>query len=140
MTQGRDAGGAVPCTVRGAGIDLVENARMREALDRWGAHFRNRIFLPSEQAYCESRPTPWRHYAGRFAVKEAVSKAFGTGEGKSLSWLDVEVLRDTNSGAPSVALRGRGRTLADHRGVEQILVSLAHSRDATVAQALLLGR
>lgn len=132
---------AVPpnTVVRGTGIDLVENSRMREALERWGPHFRDRVFLPSEQAYCESAPAPWRHYAGRFAVKEAVSKAFGTGVGKSLSWLDIEVCRDADSGAPSVALRGKGRELAERRGVARILVSLAHSRDATVAQALLLG-
>jgi holo-[acyl-carrier protein] synthase len=125
--------------VRGTGIDLVENERMREALDRWGAHFRDRVFLPSEQAYCESRAAPWRHYAGRFAVKEAVCKAFGTGVGESLSWLDIEVCRDDASGAPSVTLRGKGRELARRRGVARILVSLAHSREATVAQALLLG-
>lgn len=125
--------------VRGTGIDLVENDRMREALDRWGAHFRDRVFLPSEQAYCESRPVPWRHYAGRFAVKEAVSKAFGTGVGKSLTWLDIEVCRDVETGAPSVALRGKAQALAERRGVSRILVSLAHTRDATVAQAILLG-
>jgi holo-[acyl-carrier protein] synthase len=125
--------------VRGTGIDLVENDRMREVLERWGAHFRDRVFLPSEQAYCESRAAPWRHYAGRFAVKEAVSKAFGTGVGASLSWLDMEVIRDAASGAPSVTLRGKGRTLADRQGVAHILVSMAHTHDATVAQALLLG-
>ena len=124
--------------MRGAGIDLVENGRMREALDRWGARFRDRVFLPTEQAYCESRPAPWRHYAGRFAVKEAVSKAFGTGVGKSLSWLDIEVVRDAASGAPAVELRGKARELAERRGVKRILVSLAHSREATVAQALLM--
>lgn len=125
--------------VRGTGIDLVENGRMREALERWGDHFRNRVFLPSEQAYCDSRAAPWRHYAGRFAVKEAVSKAFGTGVGKSLSWLDIEVVRDTATGAPAVALRGKARELAERRGVKRIFVSLAHAHDATVAQALLIG-
>ena len=126
--------------VLGTGIDLVETGRMQEVLDRWGATFRNRVFLPEEQAYCDSQAAAWRHYAGRFAVKEAVSKAFGTGIGPAIGLLDVEVVRDAASGAPSVKLRGRGVVLLDDRGVERILVSLSHTRHYAVAQALLIGR
>ena len=85
MTEGR---------VLGTGIDLVETGRMQEVLGRWGQAFRNRVFLPEEQAYCDSLAAPWRHYAGRFAVKEAVSKAFGTGIGPAIGLLDMEVVRD----------------------------------------------
>ena len=125
--------------VIGIGIDLVENRRMREVLERWGAAFKNRVFLANEQSYCERKPFPHRHYAGRFAVKEAVSKAFGTGVVPHLSWLDIEVVRDGTSGAPSVRLSERGQQLAREQSVGDVLVSLSHTRDFTVAQAILVG-
>ncbi len=129
-----------PDTVLGIGVDLVETGRLRRALAAWGPRFKERVFRASERRYCEAKPVPWRHYAGRFAVKEAVSKAFGVGIGTHIGWLDIEVLRDEASGAPSVALFGNGRKLARKRGVRRILVSLSHSRTNAVAQALLLGR
>lgn len=126
--------------VIGAGIDLVENERMQAVLDRWGAAFRNKVFLPSEQAYCEQKAFPCRHYAARFAVKEAVAKAFGTGVTAQLSWRDIEVLRDGESGAPSVRLSRRGRCLADRRCIVDILISLSHTHNYAVAQAILVGQ
>jgi len=125
--------------VLGIGIDLVENERMRRALRRWRGAFGDKVFLPSERDYCESRGEPWRHYAGRFAVKEAVSKAFGTGVGEHIGWLDIEVLRDEKSGAPSVRLKAHGQKLARRRGVKAILVSLSHTHHYAVAQAVLTG-
>lgn len=126
--------------VLGLGIDLVETDRLRRALDAWGARLKRRLFREAERAYCESRACPWRHYAGRFAVKEAVGKAFGTGIGGRIGWLDMEVRRDARSGAPVVEFFGAGRRLARSRGVRRALVSLSHGRHAAVAQALLLGR
>ena len=123
----------------GMGIDLVENGRMRKALRRWNRAFKEKIFLPRERAYCETRAEPWNHYAGRFAVKEAVSKAFGTGVSKHIGWLDIEIVRDHKTGAPSVRLSKKGLKLAKKRGVKQVLVSLAHTRHYAVAQALLVG-
>jgi holo-[acyl-carrier protein] synthase len=125
--------------VVGTGIDLVENDRMREMLDRWAGRFRNRIFLPGEQAYCESKASPWLYYSGRFAVKEAVSKAFGTGIGTSLGWLDIEVVRDAQSGKPSIQLSAKGRAFAARCGVGDVLVSLSHTHHFAIAQALLLS-
>ena len=124
--------------VLGIGVDLVENERMRAVLDRWGAHFKSRVFLPAEQCYCEACGRPWQHYAGRFAVKEAVSKALGTGIGQPVGWLDIEVVRGA-SGAPAVQLHGGARKLACRRGAGRVLVSLAHTRNYAVAQAVLLG-
>jgi len=118
---------------------MVENRRMREMLDKWDRRFKDRVFLSSEQEYCDSKACPCDHYAGRFAVKEAVSKAFGTGVGPSLGWLDVEVVRDPLSGAPSVKLSPKARAYAESRGVSRILVSLSHTRTHTVAQAVLAG-
>jgi holo-[acyl-carrier protein] synthase len=125
--------------VLGTGIDLVEIARMQQALKRWDAKFKNRVFLEGEQRYCESTAFPWIHYAGRFAVKEAVSKALGTGIGSRLSWLDIEVVRDAVSGAPSVALGRRARALLRERRAGNILISLSHTRSHAVAQALLVS-
>jgi holo-[acyl-carrier protein] synthase len=126
-------------TVLGTGIDLVENDRMQDMMQRWGAKFLNRVFLSAEQTYCNAKAFPCRHYAGRFAVKEAVSKAFGTGLGPSIGWLDIEVVRDEASGAPSVRLDDKGLKLADARGVKSVLVSLSHTKKYAVAQALLIG-
>jgi holo-[acyl-carrier protein] synthase len=125
--------------VLGAGIDIVETARMSETLRRWSGKFKDRVFLAEEQRYCDATASPSRHYAGRFAVKEAVSKAFGTGMGPSLGWLDIEVVRNPRTGAPSVRMGRRGRDLARARGVSEVLVSLSHTRRYAVAQALLLG-
>lgn len=126
--------------VLAVGIDLVESDRVRRAIEAWGDRFVGRVFRADERAYCARQAAPWRHYAGRFAVKEAVAKAFGTGIGDSLGWKDVEVARNPRTGAPTVTLHGRGRRLAAQRGVTRVLVSLAHGRDLAIAQATLVGR
>ena len=126
--------------VLGIGVDLVENDRMLQMLRRWGSNFKNRVFLAREQQYCDAKACPWHHYAGRFAVKEAVSKAFGTGVGPQLAWLDVEVVTDTFSGAPSVRLSEKGKKLAENINAGEILISLSHTRNYSVAQALLTER
>lgn len=125
--------------VLGTGVDLVENGRMREVLARWGSRFKDKVFLDKEQAYCDSKAAPARHYAGRFAVKEAVSKALGTGVGPYLAWLDIEVVRHPSTGAPSVRLSERVQRSVSGIGVSRVLVSLSHTRGFAVAQALVLG-
>jgi holo-[acyl-carrier protein] synthase len=125
--------------VLAVGIDLVESDRVRRAIETWGDRFVGRVFRTDECAYCNRQAAPWRHFAGRFAVKEAVAKAFGTGIGDSLGWKDVEVARNDRTGAPAVTLHGRGRRLAARRGVTRVLVSLAHGRDLAIAQATLVG-
>jgi len=125
--------------ILGTGIDLVENERMQEVLDRWDGRFKKKVFLPKEQKYCESKAFPHHHYAARFAVKEAVSKAFGTGICPHINWLDMEVVRDEASGAPSVRLRGKAKILARDHGASEILISISHTRNYAVASALLIG-
>lgn len=125
--------------VIGTGVDLVENERIRELLEKWGERFKSRIFLPSEQQYCDGKAQPWLYYAGRFAVKEAVSKAFGTGIGTDLNWLDIEVIKNPVSGAPSICLSPHGRCLAERQGVAKVLISLSHTHNFAVAHALLIG-
>lgn len=125
--------------ILGSGIDLVENDRMREILQRWGKRFTNRVFLPGEQAYCDSKAMPYIYYAARFAVKEAVAKAFGTGIGPQLGWLDIEVVNNPYSGAPSVVLAAAGQHLMHDQNANALKISISHTRNFSVAQALLLG-
>lgn len=127
-----------PSSVIGTGIDLVENERMQEMLERWGERFKDKVFLKSEQNYCDAKAAPFRHYAGRFAVKEAVTKAFGTGIGPHIGWLDVEVIRDESTGAPSVKLGEKAKKLASMYKVGDVLVSLSHTKSYAVAHAMIV--
>ena len=77
--------------VLGVGIDQIEVDRIRDSLDKHGEHFLNKIFSSAEQAYCREKANPAPHLAARFAAKEAVSKALGTGFGQEFGWLDAEV-------------------------------------------------
>ena len=125
-------------SVVGAGIDLVEVARIRQVLEQWQDRFTRRVFLEAERRYCESRPHPWMHYAVRFAVKEAVAKAFGTGISPELGWQDIEVMADPATRAPFVRFSPKGQTLAARRCIARVLVSLSHTHNYAVAQAILL--
>ena len=92
-------------SVLGIGIDLVENARIQHSIERFGERFLHRVFTAGEIAYCQSMKFPERHFAARFAAKEALSKAFGTGIGKAMSWKEIDV-RNKPSGEPFVVLEG----------------------------------
>ena len=123
----------------GSGIDLIENGRVDDMMKRWGAHFLDRVFTEREQNYSRGKARPAQHLAGRFAVKEAVSKAFGTGIGPRFGWLDIEVVRDDESGAPAVKLHGKAAVYAAEIGVARILISLSHTRKYAVASAVLIA-
>ncbi|MCG3147891.1 MAG: Holo-[acyl-carrier-protein] synthase [Verrucomicrobiae bacterium] len=122
----------------GTGIDIVETGRVRESVAKFGDRFLHRCFLPDEIAYCQSMKFPELHYAARFAAKEAISKAFGTGIGRQLGWKDMEICKH-DSGAPFVKLHGKGAELATARGVTEVLVSLSHSKDYGAASAIVVG-
>lgn len=124
--------------ILGTGIDIVETGRIRDSLEKFGDRFLNRVFLPGEVAYCHSMKFPALHLATRFAAKEAISKAFGTGIGKQLGWRDLEICR-RGSGEPYVALHGKGAELAKVRGVTGLFVSLSHCKEYAAAQAVLVG-
>ncbi len=124
--------------ILGTGIDIVETARVRDSLGKFGERFLNRCFLAGEIAYCQSMKFPELHFAARFAAKEAVSKAFGTGIGKQLGWRDIEICKRDN-GEPFVQLHGKGLELARARGVAEVLVSLSHCKDYAAANAVLVG-
>jgi holo-[acyl-carrier protein] synthase len=119
----------------GIGVDLCEVDRMRTALARTPS-LRARVFTADEQAYCDLRPDPTQRYAARFAAKEAVLKAMGTGLG-ACSWTEIEVAR-ADSGAPSVQLHGKARALADELGIRSWLLTLTHTHRVAEAIAVAL--
>ena len=124
--------------ILGLGTDIVEVARIAASHARWGEAFLNRILLPAEIAYCLSYRESAPHLAVRFAAKEAISKAFGTGIGAELGWHDMEILRD-DLGRPFIRLHGGGQTLFTARGARQLHLSLSHTRQYATAVAILEG-
>jgi holo-[acyl-carrier protein] synthase len=115
---------------------LVENARIQHSLERFGERFLNRVFTAGEIAYSQSMKFPARHLAARFAAKEAVSKAFGTGIGKPMGWKDIDVRRK-ESGEPFVILEGGAKKLADERGVTAVWITLSHTEHHAMAMIVL---
>ena len=123
-------------SVIGIGIDLVECARIEHSLERFGDKFLHRVFTDGEIAYSMSMKFPARHLAARFAAKEAVSKAFGTGIGKSMSWRDIDVQKKP-SGEPFLVLTGGAERLAEGRNVSKTLVTLSHTDHHAMAVVVL---
>jgi len=122
--------------ILGTGIDIIEVARVQASHERFGEHFLNRILLADEIAYCLSHKIPGPFLAARFAAKEAISKAFGTGIGAQLGWHDMEIRRK-ESGEPYVVLHGQGEKLFRSRGARQLLISLSHTVNYAAATAIL---
>ncbi|MBN8248709.1 MAG: holo-ACP synthase [Verrucomicrobia bacterium] len=124
--------------ILGTGIDLIEVARIEESHRRFGDRFLQRILRPDEIAYCLAMARPGPHLAARFAAKEAVSKALGTGIGAELGWQDIEVRR-RESGQPWIALHDAGAALMQQRQGRLIHLSLSHTASTAVAIAILEG-
>ena len=124
--------------ILGTGIDIVEVARIAASCAKFGDHFVDHILLPAEVAYCRSHKDPMPFYAARFAAKEAVAKAFGTGIGAELNFHDLEICR-RESGAPYVVLHGRGRELFAARGGRALHLSLTHTAQYAAATVVLEG-
>ena len=124
--------------VIGIGVDIVEIARIATIIERHGERFLHRVYTAAELACAGPMRDRTPYYAARFAAKEAVSKAFGTGIRDGLGWLQIEVGRRT-SGAPTVTLHGSGAALAERLGIIEVQVSLSHSEHYAVANALAIG-
>lgn len=125
--------------ILGTGIDMVEVDRIRRAMERHGERFVQRFLLTEEIAYCRSHRDPAPFIAARFAAKEAISKAFGTGIGSALGWQDMEV-RHRPSGQPFVALHGKGDALFIALGATSLHLSITHTAHHAAAMAVLEGR
>ena len=123
-------------SIVGIGLDLVSIARVRSIAERRKDRFLNRLFTEEERAYCLSRASPYASFAGRFAAKEAILKALGTGWSAGVSWLDITVLNDS-AGRPSATVRGRVAELTRKAGVTNIYVSLSHDAEYAIAEAVL---
>ncbi len=125
-------------SVIGIGVDLVECARIEHSLERFGERFLHRVFTDGEIAYSNSMKFPARHLAARFAAKEAVSKAFGTGIGKAMGWRDIDVQKK-ESGEPYLVLTGGAHDLAVARGVTSTMITLSHTDHHAMAMIILEG-
>ncbi len=126
------------CNVVGIGIDQIEVDRIQESIDQHGLHFLSKIFTEEEQNYCRGMANPAPHYAARFAAKEAVSKAFGTGLGKEFGWLDSAVTHGLK-GQPIMNFSGKGTKLLQERGAKKALVSLTHLNSIASSVVLLVS-
>ena len=119
--------------VDSSGIDIVEVKRVKRLMERWGDRFLHRVFTPWEIAYCKGKSWPEQSLAARFAAKEAILKAVGTGLSGGLRWTSMEIVNDKN-GRPSVKL---GKRIKDKIGNKKILISMSHTKEYAVAQAIL---
>lgn len=118
----------------GLGVDIVEIARMAHIIERTPS-FVNKIFSEDERAYCFKKPSPETHFAMRFAAKEAVLKALGTGFSEGIGPRDIEVGR-TKKGRPLVILKGRAKEVAESYGVLEMPLSLSYTHQDAVACAM----
>ena len=126
-------------SVIGIGTDIVECLRIAQMIERHGELFLTRVFTANEIGYCSSRRTATQHYAGRWAAKEAVMKALGTGWSRGIGWREIEIRLDP-SGRPSVALGGGAREACERLGIGDILVTISHCRTHATAYALAMAR
>lgn len=122
--------------ILGTGIDIIEVERIEASYEKFGERFLNRILVAGEMEYCLSHRRPGPFLAARFAAKEAVSKAFGTGIGAQLSWQDIEVKRK-ESGEPHVVLHGKGAELLKQRGARIVHLTISHTEKHATAMAIL---
>jgi holo-[acyl-carrier protein] synthase len=122
--------------ILGIGLDLCETRRLKRAMAR--SAFVRRVFSPAEIAACQSRRDGILRYAARFAAKEAYFKAIGTGWGRGVGWLDVEVASD-GSGPPRLLVSGEARRLSRALGVKRTHLSLTHTGVYAAAVVVIEG-
>ena len=121
------------------GLDLVENARMRAAIERGGDAFLNRTFTEAEIAYCEKHRDSVPRFAARFAAKEAVAKAFLTGIGGSAAFREIEVVV-TAGGAPLIQLHGSAAATAAAQGILSLALSITHTEHYAAAMIIVVRK
>lgn len=119
----------------GLGIDLIENRRIADVMNRHPDRFMERVLTEAERAYVGRMRDPLPHIAGRFAAKEAVLKVLGTGWRGGIAWTDVEIVNDA-AGQPAVRLSGECEQVARRRAIARILVSISHTPQYATATAI----
>jgi holo-[acyl-carrier protein] synthase len=120
----------------GIGLDLVKIARIRAMTERWQERFLRRLYTEAERQLSVRRVSPDAFLAGRFAAKEAILKALGTGWADGIRWLDIQVLNDP-AGRPVALVNGRAAVLIRKAGITNIFVSLSHDGEYAIAEAIL---
>ena len=124
--------------ILGVGTDIVECLRIAQMIERHGELFIGRVYTDHEIGYCSARKAATQHYAGRWAAKEAVLKALGTGWRRGIGWRDIEV-RNDSSGAPSIVLRAGARDVFEQAGIAKMHVTISHCRSHAVAYVIAEG-
>ena len=119
----------------GTGIDIVECERIKQMMDTHGDKFLHRVYTDCELSYCRSRRRAVEHFAGRWAAKEAVVKALGTGWNRSIGYKDIEV-QNASDGVPKIGLRGAAREQAQQLGITRIFISISHCEAYATAHAV----
>ena len=119
----------------GTGLDIIEIDRIKKSLAKYSSRFENKIFTDGEINYCQLQADPGKHFAARFAVKEAVSKSLGTGITHEVGFKDIEVVNKT-SGKPIVKMGGRGKILFEKLNLKFIHISISHDRHYAIAHAI----
>jgi len=125
--------------ILGIGTDITECLRIARMIERHGELFVNRVYTPDEIKYCQSRKQATQHFTGRWAAKEAILKALGTGWRRGITWCDVEI-RNEPGGRPVVAVRGGAKEIVEQLGIAEILVSISHCRSYATATAVAVGK
>lgn len=123
----------------GIGTDIIECERVARMIQEHGDLFLTRVYTPREIEYCQRRRYAQEHFAARWAAKEAVLKAIGTGWRKGIAFTDIEI-RHAPSGRPTVALRGYLKRVARKRGITRIVISISHCRKFATAMAIAIRR
>jgi len=123
--------------IAGSGIDIVEISRFREAKKKWGKEFLTKIFTENEIEYSKKRRFQDQHFAARFAAKEAVLKAFGDKISSIRNWQDIEILND-KSGRPYIRFHRSAKKLKAKEKIADVVLSMSHSREHAVANAILI--
>ena len=122
--------------IYGTGIDIIEISRIKRSLETYAGRFEEKVFTPAEIGYCRSKADPSRHFAARFAAKEAVLKSLGTGMSGGISWKDIEVANHPETGKPSLLLSGKGKDLFVELQLKAIHISISHEKAYAVAHAI----
>jgi holo-[acyl-carrier protein] synthase len=125
--------------ILGIGTDIVECPRIGKMIEHYGELFLRRIYTAREIRYCQARKHAIEHFAGRWAAKEAILKAMGTGWSRGIAWTDIEI-RTGKTGQPQVMVCGVAKEVARERGIADILISISHCRTYATAHAIAVAR
>lgn len=124
--------------IHGIGTDIIECERIDRMIRRHEGHFVKRVYTDAEIRYCSNRKSSDQHFAGRWAAKEAVLKAIGTGWIAGIAWTDVEVVNESG-GKPLIRLHGGAAEIAEEKKIVEIQISITHCKSHAVAFAVAIS-